>query len=254
MTIKLGIQVLLSFIILTSLNYDRDIFFSLGTKSCKISIIGQDENLVKFISLHDNENTSVEAYTETKILLPNSKLYELKQNEERLIKYEINYKIYLFDPNRIFSNIGIKGTLKKYNKNFPSELEKGIKSFADSLLTTMKIDNSKNYIVALHNNTNNDFSILSYKNSKDAIDVYVNNSEDVDNFFIVTSNSDFEYFKSIKKNVVLQSNNAKDDGSLSIYCQKNKLHYINIEAQHGDMEEQIKMIKVTYSLIKSKTK
>ena len=54
--------------------------------------------------------------------------------------------------------------------------------------------------------------------------------------------------------MVLQSINAIDDGSLSIYCQKNKLQYINIEAQHGQKEQQIKMLKETYSLIKSKIK
>ena len=254
MIIKSGISVLLSLISLKLFNYDREITLSLGTKNCKISIIGQDDNLVKFISLHDNENTSIVAYTETMTSLLSSKLYELKQNEERLIKYELNGKSYLLDPNRIFSYIGIKGTLKKYNKDFPNELEKGLKLFADSLLTTMKIHNTKSYVVALHNNTNNDFSVLSYKNSKDARAVYVNNSQDIDNFFIVTSNSDFEYFKSIKRNVVLQSENASDDGSLSIYCQKNKLHYINVEAQHGDKDEQIEMIKETYLLIKNKTK
>jgi hypothetical protein len=51
--------------------------------------------------------------------------------------------------------------------------------------------------------------------------------------------------------VVLQSANAIDDGSLSIYCQKNKLPYINIEAQHGQKAEQIKMLQETYSLIKN---
>jgi len=118
----------------------------------------------------------------------------------------------------------------------------------------MKINNTKSYIVAIHNNTNNDFSILSYKNSKDADEVYVNSSTDIDNFFIVTTQTDFDYFKANKRNVVLQSKNAIDDGSLSIYCQKNKLHYINVEVQHGQKEEQVKMIQEAYSLIKYKPK
>lgn len=57
-----------------------------------------------------------------------------------------------------------------------------------------------------------------------------------------------------KYNIVLQSENASDDGSLSIYCQRNKLHYINIEAQNGQKEHQKKMILETYSLIKNKIK
>lgn len=249
-----NILILISLVILTSLSYERENTFNLGNKTCKLSTIGQDDKLGKFISLHDNENTSVEAFASIKTLLPGCKLFELKQKEERLILYEMKGKDYLFDPNRIFSKIGIKSTLAKYNNSFPIELEKGIALFADSLLATMKINNTKSYIVAIHNNTNNDFSILSYKNSKDADEVYVNSSTDIDNFFIVTAKTDFDYFKANKRNVVLQSEQASDDGSLSIYCQKKKLHYINVEVQHGQKEEQVKMIQEAYSLIKYKSK
>jgi len=249
-----NILILISLIVLTSLSYERENTFNLGTKACKLSITGQDDKFGKFISLHDNENTSVEAFTSIKTSLPGCKLFELKQNEERLISYEMKGKDYLFDPNRIFSKIGIKSTLAKYNKSIPIEVENGIALFADSLLATMKINNTKSYIVAIHNNTNNDFSILSYKNSNDADEVYVNSSTDIDNFFIVTAKTDFDYFKVNKRNVVLQSKNAIDDGSLSIYCQKNKLNYINVEVQHGQKEEQVKMIQEAYSLIKFKTK
>lgn len=251
---KLHGLILIAITTLTSFRYDSEITFNLGNKTCKISTTGQDEKLAKFISLHDNENTSVEAFLEVKSSLPNCRLYELKQSEERLLKYEIKGKNYLFDPNRIFSSIGIKGTILKYNQSHPKELENGLSVFADNLLRTIDLKNPNCYVVAIHNNTNNDFSVLSFKNSKDADDVYINSNEDIDNFFIVTIKADFNYFKAKKRNVVLQSVNAIDDGSLSIYCQKNKLHYINIEAQHGQREQQIKMLQETYSLIKSKTK
>ena len=108
---------LIAIILLTSFSYNESVrIFNLGNKSCKISTVGQDEKSAKFISLHDNENTSVEAFLEIKTSLLNCKLYELKQNEERLLEYNINGKDYLFDPNRIFSSIGIKGTISKYNK------------------------------------------------------------------------------------------------------------------------------------------
>lgn len=254
MTKKSHGLILIAIITLTSFSYDSEKTFNLGNRTCKISIVGQDEKFAKFISLHDNENTSVDAFLEIKPSLPNCRLYELTQNDERLLKYEIKGKIYSFDPNRIFSSIGIKGTIIKYNQTHPQELENGLSLFADSLLKTINLKNPDCYIVAIHNNTNNDFSVLSYKNSKDAEEVYVNGTQDIDNFFIVTTKSDFDYFKDKKRNVVLQSINAKDDGSLSIYCQKNKLPYINIEAEHGQKAEQIKMIKETYSLIKNKTK
>ncbi|MBK7099776.1 MAG: hypothetical protein IPH58_17615 [Sphingobacteriales bacterium] len=104
-----------------------------------------------------------------------------------------------------------------------------------------KIQNG--YIVALHNNTDSSYSILSYLNAKDAEDVYINENEDIDDFFFVTARSEFEYFKSLGRNVVLQSEEVKDDGSLSVYCQNNGIPYINIEAQHGHLQEQAEMIK-----------
>jgi hypothetical protein len=254
MTKKLYGLSLIIIILLTSFNYDSEKIFYLGKRTCKILTVGQDDKLAKFISLHENENTAVESFVEIKSSLPSCKLYQLKQNGERLLKYVINGKDYLFDPNRIFSSIGIKGTISKYNKTHPQELENCLSLFADSLLKTINLKNPNCYIVAIHNNTDNDFSILSYKNSKDAEEVYINKDEDIDNFFIVTTKSDFDYFKSKNRNVALQSENAIDDGSLSIYCQKNKIPYINIENQHGQKEEQIKKLKETYSLIKSKIK
>ena len=245
---------LIAIIILSSFSYDSEKKFNLGNRTCKISIVGQDEKFAKFISLHDNENTSVEACLEIISLLPNCRLYELKQDGERLLKYEIKGKVYSFDPNRNFSSIGIKETIFKYNQSQPKELENGLGLFADSLLKTINLKNPDCYIVAIHNNTNNNFSVLTYKNSKNAEQVYVNDTQDIDNFFIVTNKSDFDYFKDTKRNVVLQSVNAIDDGSFSVYCQKNKLPYINIEAQNGQKSEQIKMINETYSLIKHKTK
>lgn len=136
---KLHGLILIAITTLTSFRYDSEITFNLGNKTCKISTTGQDEKLAKFISLHDNENTSVEAFLEVKSSLPNCRLYELKQSEERLLKYEIKGKNYLFDPNRIFSSIGIKGTILKYNQSHPKELENGLSVFADNLLRTIDL-------------------------------------------------------------------------------------------------------------------
>ena len=86
----------------------------------------------------------------------------------------------------------------------------------------------------------------------DAEKVNINPSEDPDDFFLVTEISDFEYFKSLKRNVVLQSHDAFDDGSLSIYCERLERPYINIEAQDGHKSIQRSMIKEVYSHIKTK--
>ena len=243
-----------SLVSLSSFTYYTEKIFYLGNANCKLTETGQSDKLARFISLHDDENTSVEAYISIKSSLPHAKLFELKQTGERLLKYNINGTNYFFDPNRLFSTIGIKKTIVKYNKTYPKELEQGIKSISDSLLKFINPKSQNTYIVAIHNNTENNFSVLTYKNSKDAIEVFISKSEDIDNFFIVTNKTDFDYFKLLNRNVVLQSKEADDDGSLSIFAQKNGVPYINIETQHGQLNQQIKMIQETYSLIKNKIK
>jgi hypothetical protein len=56
-------------------------------------------------------------------------------------------------------------------------------------------------------------------------------------------------------NVVLQNNTTvEDDGSLSVYCGKNRISYINFESESGHFEEQIKMITEIYIGIKKNWK
>lgn len=77
---------------------------------------------------------------------------------------------------------------------------------------------------------------------------------DVDVFFLVTEQADFDYLKKQKQNVVLQSEKPTDDGSLSVYFEKNNIPYINIEAENEHNEKQIEMMKIIYGLLKNKTK
>ena len=71
-------------------------------------------------------------------------------------------------------------------------------------------------------------------------------------FSLLTIKADFDFFRSKNFNVVLQNENAGDDGSLSVFCQKNQIPYINIEAQNGHKEKQMQMIKESYYLIMNK--
>ncbi len=52
-----------------------------------------------------------------------------------------------------------------------------------------------------------------------------------------------ELLKEQEINAVLQSKSAKDDGSLSVYADKKNIPYINVEAEHGHVEEQARMLK-----------
>ena len=236
---------------------DSVIIFPLGTNSCKLTFKGDQNRFATFIALHENETASVAAYLDIASSLPNTALFRLNQFGQRNLRYKTNEYTYHFDPNRIFSLVGIKNTLLKLNpyvKSIPLEVEEGIQRFSDSLLSIFLQDLGSGYLVAIHNNTNNNFSVRSYINSKNATATYVNSNEDIDNFFIVNTISDFEYFKSINRNVVCQNEEGLDDGSLSIYCTKNNIRYINIEVEMGNVKKHREMILEVYALFKQKWK
>ena len=236
---------------------DSVIIFPLGTNSCKLTFKGDQNRFATFIALHENETASVAAYLDIASSLPNTALFRLNQFGQRNLRYKTNDNTYHFDPNRIFSLVGIKNTLLKLNpnvKSIPLEVEEGIQRFSDSLLSIFRRELDSGYLVAIHNNTNNNFSVRSYVNSKNVIATYVNSNEDIDNFYIVNTLSDFEHFKSINRNVVCQSEEGLDDGSLSIYCTKNNIRYINIEVEMGNVKKHREMILEVYALFKQKWK
>lgn len=238
------------FVVATSFSYRTSISFSLGDADCQLIQMRSGDNTAAFVSLHENESTAVKAYEAAKPHLQNTNLFELKQNGTRLLYCKLQGQKYFFDPNRIFSFPGIKKSIAVCNSSYLHGLEYNIKSFADSLLKVIVPNAGNTYIISLHNNTNNHFSVLTYQNSTDADEVFINPTEDIDNFFIVTDKAGFKYFKSLKRNVVLQNKNAEDDGSLSVYCQRNNIPYINIEAQHGHLNQQTQMIREAYSFAK----
>lgn len=245
------ILILVSAVIITSFMGRDDICFYLGNKKCflKQSII--KPGAITFIALHDNENTAVEAYHSWTEQL-NINLLELHQRNDRYLQYEYLGRVYEVDPNMMFTDAGREKTLRRNNTAIPAELKKLVKSFADSLLQII-IDTGKNkYTIAVHNNTPDNFSVLTYKNSKNAADIFIAKEEDIDDFFIVTDTADFNYIKNMNLNVVLQSQTPEDDGSLSVYCHQNGIPYINVEAEHGHKDKQIDMIKVVYDLVNEK--
>jgi hypothetical protein len=237
-----------------SLPIDEEKTIILGSKSCKLILKGKLENNAIFLSLHDDENTSVIAFNEVSQSIDNPVLIELQQSGSRFIKYGYNGLDYLIDPNRIFTEIGINNTLKKNNKTVPAELKVALKKVSIQLIDLILPKDKKKYIVAIHNNSNDNYSAKSYVGSNDAEKIYMNPSEDPDDFFFVTNLQDFEFFKTKKRNVILQSLKALDDGSFSIYCARINQPYINIEAQDGHKETQKLMIKEAYQLIQSKQK
>lgn len=233
---------------LCSFIINTDIVFSLGKDNCVLKQHRKPGAVATLVNLHDNENTAIEAYQSLPDNL-NLNLLEIEQAGNRLLKYKWGNKAYSFDPNRIFSKTAISKTLAANNKTYPTQLADKVNQFAEELLKQFTGNNKEKYLIALHNNTDGNFSISTYQGSDNTGKIFINKNLDPDDFFIVTLEQDFEKLRSENQNVVLQSINAEDDGSLSVYCQKNGIPFINIEAQHSHREPQAKMIQLVYNLL-----
>lgn len=123
-----------------------------------------------------------------------------------------------------------------------------VRTFAQSLLNEMDIDN-QDLVVAVHNNTNNRYCLESYLVDSiyqdDALATYRGFHPDMDEFYFVTERWIYEALQPNHFHIVLQDNHrVTDDGSLSVYCALHDIHYINVEAQHKHEKAQREMIEI----------
>lgn len=209
-----------------------------------------DSNVV-FIQLHEDENTGIQSAKQ--YFIENSGyVFQLKHSGQRLVNFTLDDQQCTVDPNRIFTTAGLRDNMTKLKMYRPAAASV-VQNLANQILQSF-VD-SKKLVVALHNNTDNKFSIASYKKgmpeAANAAKVFINAAMDPDDFILTTDTSIFRKIKDKNINVVLQSNRAKDDGSLSIYAHRKKIPYINIEAQHGHIEEQKQMLIAIKDIIES---
>ena len=77
----------------------------------------------------------------------------------------------------------------------------------------------------------------------DAKAVYADSLQDVDDIAFTTDSLLFQKMAENGYNSIWQDNKkAKRDGSLSIYCGERSRRYINIETQHGKVQQYIEML------------
>jgi hypothetical protein len=209
--------------------------YKLGDTTVRVVVSGGGNTT--FVALHENESTSVRA-AKSVIGRVGGRLVELKHRGSRNVSFTLKGKGHSFDPNRIFTESGIKRTLKPYS----AEAHKAVKGLADELLKNIR----GRAVVALHNNTDGAYSIKSYQpggnEARNASAVHMNPSHDPDDFFFVTNRRLFEIVKAAGYNVALQSGGVTDDGSLSVHFARKGVVYINVEAQSGHSAEQTQMI------------
>lgn len=223
----------------------KQLSFTIGSTTVPIkSYTYNTSHSIQFVQLHDNEITAQQ------VALRLSKTYginllHLLNEQKRYVDFLAGGKNYRFDPNRIFSEQGITTNLQLLS-HYHTEAARKIENFKNFFLDLIEEEHT---VVALHNNTDGKFSLLNYSN-KPFAQVNQNPLHDIDDFFITNDKQIYQKLKNLQFNVVFEDGTkADDDGSLSIYCSRNSIRYVNIETEHGHNKEQEAMLQALIKML-----
>ncbi len=217
---------------------------TIGDDSASVVVHEAADSGFTFINVHENETTSIEAALEH-VRNSGGRVIHLEHSGERNITFSVEGTSYMVDPNRIYTDAGIRNTLENLS-TYSDAAHQAVRMFSDSLLSILDID-AMPVVVTVHNNTDENYSILSYAEggdyATDALFTYVDRGKDIDDFFFITEPDWFSDFRSAGYNVIVQDNDmVTDDGSLSVLCGQRGIPYVNVEAQHGHFEIQVQML------------
>ena len=165
-------------------------------------------------------------------------LITLRHTGGRNISFHLHGKRYEFDPNRIFTDQGIKNTLTQFGP-YSREAHQVVKRLANKIISLLP----PGKIIAVHNNRS--YSLKDYlpghSYAGEAESIHFHDKAHYRNFYLVTRKQDFNRLKKLNFNEILQSPQPEDDGSLSVYLANRA--YINVEAGFDQLKAQIKMLK-----------
>ncbi|MGH9339965.1 MAG: hypothetical protein ACRD1R_10365 [Acidobacteriota bacterium] len=229
----------------------RETTATLGEKRIQILVHEVRTGEPLFFNMHDNENTAVEAALVV-IEKRGGRVLELRHSGERMISFDLNETTYTFDPNRIFTDEGARKTLQEQGP-FSDQALVAVRKFANQLLDNFGLVEAE-MILTVHNNTDGQYSARSYleggEYESEAAAVHLQAGSDPDDFFFVTDEELFYFFQERGFNVVLQDNAAMtNDGSLSVFAGHRGIPYINIEAEHGHLDRQLRLLEAVYRLM-----
>jgi hypothetical protein len=112
---------------------EQTIFYKLGDRILPIRVLqyGNQKGIV-CINLHSNESTSVQAAMSV-MPVKGGTLIKIENEDQRNIRFPYRGVTYEFDPNAIFSRIGIERTLKENHRSNSGAIEE-IEKFSRRLL------------------------------------------------------------------------------------------------------------------------
>ena len=190
-----------------------------------------------FVHLHQNETTALKA-AQAVVREEGGVVLTLVHPGQRNIVFYLHHKRYEFDPNRIFTDAGIKKTLRQFG-NYSPEAHREVLKLSNQIKRLLP----KGKVIAVHNNET--YSLHDYLPghalAHDAKLLGFTQRNAYRNFYLVTRRNDYLRLKKSHFNRVLQAKQAKDDGSLSIFLAKHR--YINVEAGYHQFAVQKAMLK-----------
>jgi hypothetical protein len=200
---------------------------------------------ISLLAIHDDEDTGIKAAFEY-IRFSGGSVIDSQYGGVRNFKFLNEGEEFQTDPNSIYTKKGIPLGIAKFgpvDDDVVNHLERTGKKIVKTY------DPEKlGYVFTLHNNGDGGFGIASYLKGYEletaADSVYINFQMDADDLIFTTEPALFNKLKLANVNVALQSKSAPDDGSLSIYAMHKKIPYINVEVQHGHVEENLRLIEI----------
>ncbi len=191
-----------------------------------------------FIHVHQTETTALKA---AKILVgqEGGSIVTLHHPGARNIVFHLNHKRYEFDPNRMFTDVGIKKTLTQFGPYSP-EAHQAVKRLAKRVLALLP-ENQR--IIAVHNNKSYSFKDYypGHSLASEVAALHIASPTLYRNFYLVTQQADYTRLTARSFNGVLQASPPTDDGSLSVYLRK--MPYVNVEAGYDQLAAQLAMLK-----------
>jgi hypothetical protein len=203
------------------------------------------------VNVHDDENTSVRA-GEAVLRESSGRLIELAHSGQRHVTFQLGGESYRFDPNRIYTDAGIRSTLTRQG-NYSEAAHAAVRQFATEFIAAFGLDREP-VIIALHNTGDGGLSINRYQPNRElnraAANVHESASRSPGDFFYVTDERFFAWLKARDFNVMQQDNaNVPDDGSMSVYFARLGIPYLNIEANNDHLDQQIEMVQAAYQML-----
>ena len=222
---------------------------SVGDEQVHLAVRRVGRGGLHYLSLHENEHTSVEAATAV-LTHRAGTLIELRGRGRRLVSFRDGARPLAFDPNRIFTEGGLDQTLRRHGSYTNAGIKAGqrLRNAVLSLLDGRPDDP----VVALHNNAGASYSISAYSpggsHAGDVRTLAIHPDRSPQDFFLVTRAWLYEALRDAGFNVVLQNDRPADDGSLSVWFQQQGRAYVNVEARFGAMPEQQRMLEAVAAL------